>query len=52
MINVGEITPEGMTLAELRDWLARCDIAEIPPETKPTVRISIRGTIKRVEATA
>ncbi len=42
--------PQGMTLAELRTFLEFCQLAGISEETSvPTVRVSLRSTIKRIE---
>lgn len=40
---------QGMTLQELRDFLDQCELAEIPREHVPTVRITFSGKIKKVQ---
>lgn len=42
-------TAQGMTLQELREFLDQCDLADIPREHTPTVRITFRGKIKQVQ---
>lgn len=42
--------PQGMSLDELRDFLERCRMVEVSGEVQPTVRVTLKGKIKRVEA--
>lgn len=46
---VSQDNPEGLTIDDLRHFLEQCQVAEIPAEAVPVVRVSLRGRIKRVE---
>lgn len=49
MLGHTAVTTQGMTLQELHDFLDQCDLAEIPREHVPTVRITFHGKIKKVQ---
>ena len=48
-MRTGYDNPQGMTLAELRDWLEKCQLLQINDQAQPTVRISLTGKIKKIE---
>lgn len=44
--------PAGTTLDELRKFLEICRMVEVSDQAQPTVRITLKGKIKRLEAKA
>ena len=52
MIKTGMSNKSGMTIAELRAFLERCRMVDVPETTQPKVRITLSGKIKAIEAEA
>lgn len=48
-MRIGHDNPKGLTLAELRQWIEKCETSEIPGQSRPRVRITLTGKIKRIE---